>query len=180
MKFTAQEEFGLRCLLCLARRAPEGSATIDELAASEGLSSPNVAKLMRVLRQAGFVESIRGKHGGYRLTRPATEIVLSDVLAALGGRLYTPQLCARYCGEVRCCVHIDDCAIRALWAGLDGLVNTYLARCRLADLMGSEARTRKHLAQHATMPAPARSKSRTRQQPPEPMLAQLPPRPLPR
>src|SRR4051812_37389459 len=53
MKITAQEEYGLRCLLRLAR-APDGSLTLPEIADAEGLSVPHVAKLMAVLRHAGL------------------------------------------------------------------------------------------------------------------------------
>ena len=67
MKITAQEEYGLRCLLRLARAGDGRSLTIPEIAADEGLSVPYVAKLLAVLRQAGLIESVRGRSGGYRL-----------------------------------------------------------------------------------------------------------------
>ena len=63
MKFSAQEEYGLRCLLQLGRQAEKGSMTIPEISSAEGLSGPYVAKLMRVLRQGGFVQSTRGQVG---------------------------------------------------------------------------------------------------------------------
>ena len=59
MKLTTQEEYGLRCLLQLARK-DTGSLTIPELSRREGMSPANVAKIMRLLRRAGFVRSTRG------------------------------------------------------------------------------------------------------------------------
>jgi DNA-binding IscR family transcriptional regulator len=53
MKITSQEEYGLRCLMRLARAEDGRSLTIPEIAADEGLSFPYVAKLLAVLRQAG-------------------------------------------------------------------------------------------------------------------------------
>lgn len=69
MKITAQEEYGLRCLLRFARTGTEAVLTISEIAAAEGLSVPYVAKLLAILRQGGLIESVRGRSGGYRLAR---------------------------------------------------------------------------------------------------------------
>ena len=60
MKLSSQEEYGLRCLLHLGRH-PRSSLTILEISQAEGLSPPNVAKLLRLLRQGGFVESVRSE-----------------------------------------------------------------------------------------------------------------------
>ena len=86
MKLSSQEEYGLRCLLRVGREGAEGSVTIPELSRSEGITEPNVAKMMRILRQGGFVQSTRGQSGGYSLARPAEEINLGEALACLGGR----------------------------------------------------------------------------------------------
>ena len=69
MKLNASEEYGLRCLLQLARQAP-GSLTIPEISQAEGITHHNVAKLLRILRQGGFVASARGQQGGYALAKP--------------------------------------------------------------------------------------------------------------
>src|SRR4051794_351979 len=87
MRISAQEEYGLRCLLRLAK-AESGSLTLPEIAAAEGLSVPHVAKLMSVLRQANMVDSVRGRSGGYRLARPAEEIGLGRLLLVLGEPLF--------------------------------------------------------------------------------------------
>ena len=90
MKFSSQEEYGLRCLLCLAREREGGSLAIPAISQAEGISTTYVAKLMRILRRGGFVESVRGKIGGYTLSRPPDQIVVGEVLALLGGRLFEP------------------------------------------------------------------------------------------
>ena len=79
MKITAQEEYGLRCLLRLAK-AESGVATLPEIAVAEGLSQPYVAKLMAVLRNAGIIESTRGRTGGYRLAQPIDTVGLGTLL----------------------------------------------------------------------------------------------------
>ena len=94
MKITAQEEYGLRCLLRLAQE-PAGSAlTIPEIAAAEGLSSPYVAKLLAVMRQGGLLASVRGRSGGYRLAGTPADITLGAVMLVLGERLFDePGFC---------------------------------------------------------------------------------------
>ncbi len=52
MKLSSQEEFGLRCLLQIARMGDGGSLTITEMSQREGISAPNVAKIMRILRSS--------------------------------------------------------------------------------------------------------------------------------
>lgn len=162
MRFTAQEEYGLRCVLHLARAslqpredetpgdpdgspdgstpgadpaAPLASLTVGEVAEREGLSEQYTGKLVRILVRAGLVESVRGRKGGYRLTRPATEIFLGQVLAALGGRIYDPSHCERYSGHKDRCVHATDCSVRAVWVGIQSMVDRVLSRISLADLI---------------------------------------------
>src|SRR5208283_4834353 len=76
MKLSFQEEYGLRCLLRVATLSDPNYLTINEISEDEGLSASYVAKLMRVLRQKGFVRSVRGQVGGYALARPAEEIIV--------------------------------------------------------------------------------------------------------
>src|SRR5438445_6609464 len=118
MKITAQEEYGLRCLLRLARAGGGQSLTIPEIANAEGLSVAYVGKLLAVLRQAGLIESERGRAGGYRLGGTPAEIGLGSVLLALGEPLYDdPSFCQRNAGTETNgnCVHRDDCTLREVW-----------------------------------------------------------------
>src|SRR5688572_4881013 len=113
MKITSQEEYGLRCLLRLARAEGGRSLTIPEVAADEGLSVPYVAKLLSVLRQAGLIDSVRGRSGGYRLAAPPSDVRLGVVLMALGEPLFDePTFCTRHTGTETAdgrCVHHGTC-----------------------------------------------------------------------
>jgi len=138
VKLTSQEEYGLRCLLRVGRESDGGSLTIAELARSEGISEPNVAKMMRILRRAGFVRSTRGQAGGYTLALPADRIPIGPVLAALGGRLYEPAFCEGHSGLERHCTHMPDCSIRSVWRMVQGAVDSILGKITLKDLLRSE------------------------------------------
>lgn len=135
MKLSAQEEYGLRCLLYLGRQGAGASCTIAEISQAEGISLPNVAKMMRILRQGGFVESTRGQAGGYRLVGPADSIRVGAVLNELGGRLYEPGFCERFRGAESLCRHSTDCSLRTLWGRLQHAVDDAVADLTLQDLL---------------------------------------------
>jgi Rrf2 family protein len=138
MKLSSQEEYGLRCLLQVARHDPEGSVTIPEIARIEGLSIPHVAKLMRSLRRGGFVKSVRGHAGGYKLARVPNRINIGEVLAWLGGRLFEPSFCSMHSGMAKLCTHTVDCSIRSLWQSVQHVVDQVLGKVTLSDLLGGE------------------------------------------
>jgi Rrf2 family protein len=143
MKISSQEEYGLRCVLQLARAdADDGrSLTIPEIAAAEGLSAPYVAKILAVLRQEGLIESVRGRAGGYRLAAPAAEIKLGAVLMALGEPLFDQtDYCQKHAGTETAgiCVHMGGCTLRALWGTLEHWMRSTLDQISLADLMQGE------------------------------------------
>lgn len=144
MKISAQEEYGLRCLLRLARNPGEHALTIPEIAAAEGLSGPYVAKLLSVLRQAGLIDSVRGRTGGYRLSKPPAEIRLGAVLLVLGEPLFDePNYCERHKGtetDTGICVHHGGCSLRGLWLTLEQWMRRALDQITLADLIHSEGR----------------------------------------
>ncbi|HKV41434.1 MAG TPA: Rrf2 family transcriptional regulator [Blastocatellia bacterium] len=138
MKLGANEEYGIRCLLHIARSGAGGSVTIPEISRAEGITPPYVAKLLRILRRGGFIASVRGKSGGYSLARPCEGIVVGDVLAALGGRLYESTFCDRHSGAEKTCTHTIDCSVRSLWQTVQDAVDQVLSKMTLKDLVGAQ------------------------------------------
>lgn len=134
MRFTAQEEYGLRCMVQMALHEGPGVVTIDRIAKAESLTPEHVAKLMRILRQAGLVQSIRGQSGGYVLARPAPKMTVAQILTALGGELFSGEHCDRFSGTVSLCVHTTDCSLRSLWTGIHDLLEKHLGSITLQDL----------------------------------------------
>lgn len=138
MKFSSQEEYGLRLLLRIGKDNSENGMTIPELSELEGLSEANVAKILRILRLSGFVESSRGQTGGYKLTRAAKDIKVGDVLTTLGGKLYESSFCDLHSGVETICTNSIDCSIRSLWKTVQTMLDQLLSRISLQDLLGSE------------------------------------------
>ena len=141
MKLSPLEEYGLRCLIQLARRGQDNAqpVTIRQIAEGEGLSTAYVGKLMFLLQRAALVHSTRGVQGGYLLARPAEELGLDKIFEALDpGTL--DDVCDKFTGNEDACVHNGSCAIKHVWHGLNEHVNEYLRKRSLAELAGLTAR----------------------------------------
>src|SRR5688500_11822111 len=138
MKISAQEEYGLRCLVQLANLKDGESLTLPQIASREGISTANAGKLMWLLNKAGFVHSTRGTKGGYFLSRPATEIHLNEIIKVLDEEVLSAH-CESFTGVMEKCVHTGDCGIRPVIVGLHEIVENALSRITLAQLVGNEA-----------------------------------------
>ena len=138
MRITSQEEYGLRCLLQLAR-TPQGQiVSVKEIGVKEGLSSAYVEKLLRILSKTGLVHSVRGLKGGYVLNRPASAISLGEVVRALGTVQTTEHICQHFTGNQPVCVHFTNCGIRSVWSGLTTYIQMFLDRTTLESLLEPE------------------------------------------
>ncbi len=136
MKFSTQEEYGLRCLLRIARFHEMGKAlTIPEISRGEGISEHVTAKILRSLRLGGFIESARGHLGGYTLARPPHKILVGNVLNELGGKLYDDSYCSLHSKGDLLCTVTSDCTVRSLWELIQNSVDNVIGEMQLSDLM---------------------------------------------
>ncbi|MCB2212424.1 Rrf2 family transcriptional regulator [bacterium] len=137
MRITATEEYGLRCLVLLAKRGPGVPLTLADIGGDEGMSQPYAAKIMNLLRQAGLVDSVRGRNGGYILATTPDAIRLTEAFEALGEPLFGPSHCDRYGSPAsdQNCVHSEDCSVRGVWAGMNHLINSLLSQVTLEDVV---------------------------------------------
>ncbi len=145
MKITAQEEYGLRILVRIARCQDKEGMSIPQLSEADGLSTHYVAKLTRILRMAGFINSTPGYKGGYVLAMPAENININKVLKALGGALFDNEFCGSHAGAVKLCTHSVDCSSRSLWQMVQFIVDQFLDKVTLHDLVSSEKTSSKFL-----------------------------------
>jgi Rrf2 family transcriptional regulator, iron-sulfur cluster assembly transcription factor len=145
MKITAQEEYGLRILIRIGRCQDREGMSIPQLAEAEGLSSHYVAKLTRVLRLKGFINSTPGNKGGYVLAVSAKEIVINNVLKALGGALFNTAYCGSHTGTMKICTNSVDCSARSLWQMIQFTVDQLLDQVTLYDLVSTEVESGKML-----------------------------------
>ena len=143
MKITAQEEYGLRLLIRIASCKDQEGMSIPQLSEAEGLSSHYVAKLTRILRMGGFINSTPGYKGGYVLAMPSNEIIINKVLKTLGGALFDNEFCGTHSGVAKLCTHSVDCSSRSLWTMIQFILDKFLDGVTLYDLVNPEKESAK-------------------------------------
>jgi Rrf2 family iron-sulfur cluster assembly transcriptional regulator len=155
MKITAQEEYGLRILVRIAGCKDHNGMSIPQLTTAEGLSSHYIAKLTRLLRMEGFINSTPGNKGGYVLAIPAHEIRINRVITALGGSLFESKFSDLPAGVLKLCTHSVDCSTRSLWQMIQVTIDGLLDKITLYDLVNAEQDSSKVLIrlleQHSTV-----------------------------
>ena len=139
MKVTALEEYGLRCMVLLARSGEEHPMTLPEFSSKEGVSVPYAGKLLMILKKSGLVKAVRGRNGGYALAISPVEITLKQIFDALGHPVFSANHCERFSGEGEACVHTEDCSVRGVWRTFEEFIESFLKRVTLADLASGDA-----------------------------------------
>ncbi len=132
LRLSKLTDYGVVVLTRLARASAAGRvAAVPELALSTGLAEPTVAKVLKVLGQAGLVEGVRGARGGYRLARPLSGIPLADVIVAFEGPI---ALTACVEGAAGGCETSALCPVMGRWDPVNRAVRDTLTRITVAEL----------------------------------------------
>ena len=138
MKLTSYTNFAMRSLQLAALKAPD-LIRVDDVVRVHGLARPHIVKIVHELGLAGYIETQRGRGGGFRLARPAEEIIVGDVVRLTEGPL---DLVECFNPENNTCPLIGICklsralqeATRAFMAVLDNLTLADIASNR-SDLL---------------------------------------------
>lgn len=146
MKISAQDEYGLRILLQIAKAHPEEGLNLSQISELENISQAYAAKITRLLRIAGFIQSMRGHKGGYILAMPASEITINRVLKSMGGAIYDEKFCGQHAGTLSLCTNSVDCSLRSLWTILQINMDNLLDQISLQDLLKSETQVNANLS----------------------------------
>ena len=123
-----------------------GQLSIRELADSERLPEPTVAKVIGRLRRSGLVTAERGRNGGYALELPADEITIARIVEAFDDRFYDPTFCERMTPGDAACTRSSSCGLRPVWRGLTEVVGRFLAGITVADVIQGQAPTSRDAA----------------------------------
>jgi Rrf2 family cysteine metabolism transcriptional repressor len=140
MMFSTKAEYGVRVMAHLARRKRDLPISLASIAEAEGLPLAYLEHLVQRLRRAGLVDSRRGAHGGYSLTKDAAEITMAEVVEALEGEI-APIECitADADGSLVCARDgepgHDPCPTKLLWTRVQGSIVRTLSEMTLADLI---------------------------------------------
>ena len=137
MKITTRGRYGLRALIELASHDDKKCLSANTIARRQGISEHYLEQLLALLNKAGFVKSVRGSYGGYKLNRPAHQITIAEVLQVLEGSIY-PVECLSIsepetdlCGSGNC----DGCVTKPVWEKLYDSISEVLESYTLSDLV---------------------------------------------
>ena len=134
LRLSKLTDYAVVVLTRLARDGamPAGAVqTALSLAADTGIAEPTVAKVLKILAQAGLVEGVRGPRGGYRLARPLAAVPLSEIIVAIDGPI---ALTACVDGGTGACEAEAICPVRGRWDPVNDAIRRALSGITLADL----------------------------------------------
>ena len=114
---------------------------ISEIAERQSIPAPYLEQLFRYLRKAGILTSLRGPGGGYRLTRPTSEIKIGEIISAVEKRMD-----ATHCGGEGNCSAGSKCLAHNLWTELNNEVDLFLMNKSLDDVIKSNLNEKKQIA----------------------------------
>ena len=137
MNLSKRGEYGLRAMidLSIARELGRDLVQLSELAQSEKIPVKFLEQILLALKQGGFLESVRGKYGGYRLARPAKEIFAGQVVRYLDGPI-APIGCVSQTAYERCsCPDEAHCGLRMLMLDVRNAIANVVDRYTLADVV---------------------------------------------
>lgn len=137
MKLSRKGEYALRALICLGLGEAYGLERLQvaEIASSDHIPEKFLEQIMNELRDGGFVKGLRGRKGGYRLSRPATAISLGQVIRHIEGPL-APVACASHTAYERCsCPDEANCGLRMLMLDVRNAISDILDRHTLGSVV---------------------------------------------
>ncbi|MBN9434525.1 MAG: iron-responsive transcriptional regulator RirA [Bosea sp.] len=155
MRLTQQTSYSIRVLLYCAANTTDNSR-IRDIAATYNISELHLFKIMHVLVEAGFVETIRGRNGGIRLARPANEISIGAVVRATESNFFLTD-----CFDTahRDCPLVDACGVNRILSEALAAFFAVLDRYTVADVARDRGQLRNLLDLGADLPPPVVAKA---------------------
>lgn len=135
MLISTKGRYALRVLIDMAEHQVAGYVPLKEIAQRQDISEKYLESIIKILVKAGVLDGLRGKGGGYRLSKSPDRVSVDEILRLTEGSL-SPVSCledgAAPCGRMSCCRTLN------LWQGLDKVIHEYLNQYTIADLMQAE------------------------------------------
>ena len=135
MMISTKGRYALRVMIDLAEHQAERYVPLKEVAARQDISEKYLENILKVLVQNGFLEGLRGKGGGYRLTRSPDQYTVAEILLLTEGSL-APVSCLT--PGAPACERMANCRTYTMWKGLNDLIADYFGKITLADLAAPE------------------------------------------
>ncbi len=133
MRLTTKGRYAVTAMLDLAFHSQKKPATLTDIATRQTISLSYLEQLFARLRKAGMVKGVRGPGGGYTLSRPAADINIADIIAAVDEPVDSTK-----CGGEGNCQDGLPCLTHDLWMGLSDQIRNYLKNISLGELLDRE------------------------------------------
>ena len=137
MKISTKGRYALRLMMDVANHDQEGFVSLKDVAGRQEISLKYLEQIAGMLSRAGMLHSGRGAQGGYRLAKEPSAYTVGSILRLTEGDL-APVACLE--GVTNQCDRCLQCPTVGFWAGLYQVVNEYIDRYTLADLLAEQAR----------------------------------------
>ncbi len=132
MKLSTRARYGLKAMADIAANEEGGTVSLNQIAQRHGISENYLEQLIAVLKKAGFVKSVRGAGGGYKLAKKPEDITVGELLEVLEGSLSLVE-----CGEDGTCGSGDCgcCQTKEVWKKLSTSLKETAESITLKDLL---------------------------------------------
>ena len=135
MLISTKGRYALRVMIDLAEHQGEGFIPLKAIAQRQGISEKYLESIMKLLVKAKLLNGLRGKGGGYQLTKAPEQYTAGSILRMTEESM-APVSCLE--SDAEACPRAAECRTLPLWKGLDKVINDYLDNFTLADLMHSD------------------------------------------
>ncbi len=132
MKISTKGRYALRVMLDISMHSNGQFIPLKDIAHRQGITVKYLEQIISLLSKSGYLKSLRGNGGGYRLTKSPEEYTVGDILRTTEGNL-APVACLE--DEPNQCQRNDICLTLQLWQGLYNVINQYVDNITLADLL---------------------------------------------
>lgn len=133
MKVSTKGRYALRLMIDVAIHGVNSNVSIRDVAERQNISVKYLEQIVNILVRVGYLKSIRGAQGGYRLAKAPSEYTVGDILRITEGSL-VPVACVEE-DEANMCDRAPNCVTAKLWKGLYDVVNKYVDSVTLEDLI---------------------------------------------
>lgn len=142
MKFSTRTRYGLKAVVDLAEQYGNGPQTLSFLAAKQGISEAYLEQLLRSLKQAEIVDTVRGINGGYVLAHEPQSLSVGSVMNVLEGSTAVTDCVS---GEGTVCENACSCSTRPLFLKLQARINAVLEQTSIQDLLDDYSEQKRRL-----------------------------------
>ena len=130
MKISTKGRYALKVMIDLTQNSNGNYIPLIDIARRQGISNKYLEQIVAMLNKAGYLETLRGNNGGYKLAKDPKDYKIGDILRATEGDI-APIACIR---EEKC-MQAENCTTYKFWDGLDKVINEYIDSKTLADLI---------------------------------------------